>query len=245
MQAIFLEDEGKINSFVASISKPRLTKYLQESGGKMKDALLLYHWNSQLSQALYLPLQSWEIALRNKLNDFLCFKYGPNWPYDPRAVRNLTGKDARRLQETIGRQTIDRNGVPPTTNQIVADLSAGFWVSQLGTSYAVPYGWHNNLKWRVFTNDQTMTREVAAGICNDLLDLRNRVAHHEPIFLRPLDAMKADLDDILNALCAGTAAYMASACSFAEIWAAKPGTQILLGEIEPKKIEGASGTAGV
>jgi hypothetical protein len=235
MQAIFLEDEAKIKSFVASVSKPRLSKYLQKSKSNLKEALLLYHWNSQLSQALYLPLQSWEIALRNKLNEFLCYKYGSNWPYETRALRNLTSKDAKRLQDTIGRQIVDRKGVAPTTNQIVADLSAGFWVSQLGKSYTIPYGWHHNLKHRVFTNDPSMTREDASAICDDLLDLRNRVAHHEPIFQRPLDRLKADLDDILNAMCAGTAAYMASACSFSEIWNAKPGTQILLGETEAKK----------
>ncbi len=235
MQAIFLEDEAKINSFVASVSKPRLSKYLQESKGNLKEALLLYHWNSQLSQALYLPLQSWEIALRNKLNDFLCFKYGANWPTATRALRNFTSKDGKRLQETIGRQTVDRNGIPPTTNQVVADLSAGFWVSQLGKSYAIPYGWHHNLGVHIFSNDKSMTRGDAAEICDDLLDLRNRVAHHEPIFHRPLDTLKADLDDFLNAMCAGTAAYMASACSFSEIWNAKPGAQILLGETEAKK----------
>ena len=222
MQALFESGEESINAFVATISKPRLSKYLQETGGDLKPALLLYHWNSQLSQALYLPLQSWEIALRNKLNDFFCYKYGSNWPYEQRALRNLNRKDLQRLQDPIARQTVHRKGTQPSTNQVVADLSAGFWVSQLGSGYSVPYGWHHNLKFRIFTNDQTLTREDAADMCDDLLDLRNRVAHHEPIFHLALDELREDLDDVLNALCASTSAYMKSACSFSQVWAAKP-----------------------
>lgn len=234
MQAIFLEDEAKVNAFVQAISKPRLSKYLQETTGNLRQALLLYHWNSQLSQALYLPLQSWEIALRNKLNSFLCYKYDEHWPHNPKAVRNLTHKDRKRLQTTIDRQSIERSTQYPETNHIVADLSAGFWVSQLGKSYAVPYVWQSNLKFRVFTNDHALTRNVASEICDDLLDLRNRVAHHEPIFHLPLGELRKDLDEVLNALCASTAAYMASACSFSDIWDNPPGKQILLGETDAK-----------
>ncbi|WP_155263663.1 Abi family protein [Sphingomonas segetis] len=223
MQALFESGEQSINAFVATISKPRLSKYLQESKGDLKVALLLYHWNSQLSQALYLPLQSWEIALRNKLNEFFCYKYNQNWPYEQRARRNLNHKDLKRLTDTIARQTLQRNGAQPTTNQVVADLSAGFWVSQLGAGYAIPYGWHGpNLKFRIFPNDHDLTRQDAADMCDGLLDLRNRVAHHEPIFHLSLEDLRADLDDVLNGLCASTSAYMKSACSFSQVWAGKP-----------------------
>ena len=75
MQAIFLEDEQNVKAFISALSKPRLTKYLQHTNGGEREALLLYHWNSQLSQALYLPLQSWEIVLRNKINNFFIYKY--------------------------------------------------------------------------------------------------------------------------------------------------------------------------
>jgi hypothetical protein len=231
VQAVFLENEDSVNSFATSISRPRLTKYLQESDSNLRRALQLYHWNLQLSQSLYLPLQSWEIVLRNKLNDFFIYKYGGvGWPTDQRALRNFAGNDRRRLDETVNRLSQSANSNTPTTDQIVADLSAGFWVSQFGARYAAHYGWRNNLKFRIFTNDHSIDRDEAYEICSNLLELRNRVAHHEPIFHLPLDVWRSDLNRILNGMCASTANYMASACSFTDIWNAPPGQQILLGE---------------
>jgi hypothetical protein len=233
MQAIFLEDEESVNSFVIAVSKPRLTKYLQECHGDTRKSLLLYHWNSKLSQSLYLPLQSWEVVLRNKLNEFFIFKYGKAWPKNPSAIRNFSGSDRRRLTQTIERLEANLSPAFLTTDKIVSDLSAGFWVSQFGARYEIPYTWRSNLKNRIFANDQTITRDVAEDICDRLLDLRNRVAHHEPIFHLPLDQWRADLDRVLNGMCKNTGGYMASACSFKEVWNDKPGTQILLGETPP------------
>ena len=42
--------------------------------------------------------------------------------------------------------------------------------------------------------------------------------------------LRNDIDLMLRAMCTVTADYMSSACSFSEIWHAKPGTQLLLGE---------------
>lgn len=231
MQAIFLEDEQNVKAFIGALSKPRLTKYLQHTNGGEREALLLYHWNSQLSQALYLPLQSWEIVLRNKINNFFIYKYNnPRWHTDQRALRNLNRNDRRRLDDTVERLARDLAPAIPTTDQIVADLSAGFWVSQFGSDYGAQYGWTNNIKFRVFTNDHTITRPEADDMCNGLLDLRNRVAHHEPIFHLPLDLMRKDLERLLNGMCGATANYMSSACSFNAIWNAKPGDQLVLGQ---------------
>ena len=235
MQAVFLDDEQKVKAFIETVSKPRLSKYLQQTDGNDREALLLYHWNSQLSQALYLPLQSWEISLRNKMNTFLSWKYGSKWPHDQRALRVLTKSETDKLSKTIHYQTQNRKS-PPTTDQIVAGLSVGFWVSLLSKSYDIPFAWRYNLSSRVFKNDATLTRADAWARCDRLLDLRNRVAHHEPIFHLPLLDRRVDLESMLNGLCAGTQAYMASACSFADIWAARPATgstdggQIALGQ---------------
>ena len=48
----------------------------------------------------------WEISLRNRLNEFLIWKFNAKWPYDSRAVRNLKSNENRRLQETIARRAL-------------------------------------------------------------------------------------------------------------------------------------------
>ncbi len=231
MQDIVLASEQDVKALVSSISKPRLTKYLQAERGDERRALSLYHWNSQLAQALYLPLQSWEIILRNRLSAFFIFKYGEaKWPYHAQALRNFNRNDRRRLDQTIERLRRGLGISHPTTDQIVAALSAGFWVSQFGRDYAAQYGWKNNLRFRIFTNDGEMGRELANLMCNELLDLRNRVAHHEPIFHLPLDRMRRNLERLIAGMCGPSAAFLSSACSFSEVWKNKPGLTALAGE---------------
>lgn len=236
MQVIFLEDERKIKSFIATISKARLSKYLSKCGGNEKDAILLYHWNSQLSQSLYLPLQSFEIALRNRLNEYLIYLFGARWPYDSRALRTLANPEIHLLQKTIDRGVRERRS-NPTTDQVVADLSIGFWVSLLAKRYHVPLKWRKNLASHIFTRSRELSVQAAWEKCRRLRDLRNRVAHHEPVFHLKLDELRVELDEMLIALCESTHAYMSSACSFKDIWANPPavGTegkgQLSLGQI--------------
>jgi hypothetical protein len=103
----------------------------------------------------------------------------------------------------------------------VADLSSGFWVSLLSGSYDVPFLWRSNLR-RIFPNDPTLQRAEAWKACDGLLDLRNRIAHHEPILHLPLPWHYAELGRIVAAMCEGTSAYCSSSCSFAECWSRRP-----------------------
>ncbi|KQT87123.1 hypothetical protein ASG48_17315 [Aurantimonas sp. Leaf443] len=184
-------------------------------------AVELYQWNAKLGQSLYIYLQGWEIRLRSKLNGFLVWKYIANWPYDERAPRQMNASDRRRLQEARQRQEMQRSVQAAPTSAIVADLSAGFWVSQLSGSYRIPYVWRHNLP-RVFPHDRVLDAKDAWAICNDLLILRNRVAHHEPILQLPLDRRMRDLKRVVAAMCPATQAYCEASCSFDAVWRARP-----------------------
>lgn len=211
-----------VNSMKASLSAPRFSRYLSECGGNEEHALRLYQWNSLVSQSLYVYMQSWEVCLRNKLNDFLCWKYNASWPYDAsRAVRNLKSDDQRRLTETIRRQQQARGVQPVSTNIIVADLSAGFWVSLLSSKYDVPYKWRYNLS-RVFPHDKSLDRAAAWEICDGTLNLRNRIAHHEPIFHLPLVSHYRDIQRVVAAMCPGTYAFADANCTFRHVLSHRP-----------------------
>lgn len=222
MQAIFAGNEQLANALRGTLSEARFARYLRDSNGDQMLALELYHWNAKLSQCLYLPVQIWEVSLRNKLNVFLCRKYNQSWPYDQqRAVRQLTRSDQNRLQKTISRQRQDRKLANPPTDMIVADLAAGFWVSLLTKSYANPFSWHFNIQ-RVFPHNGALTRDVVSPMCDRILDVRNRIAHHEPIYHMPLDVIRNELDQLIAAMCPGADAYAAGMCSFEDAWAEKP-----------------------
>ena len=81
-------------------------------------------------------------------------------------------------------------------HRIVATLSFGFWVSLLGPGGRTEDGRKANYEmtlWRpalrgAFVHRVKLTRRQAHHPLNALRVLRNRVAHHEPIFARDLIA---------------------------------------------------------
>ncbi|WP_417693429.1 hypothetical protein [Roseibium sp.] len=218
MQEIFQNDPGARSDFITLISRERFTRYIQACDGDEAKAVALYCWNMRAAQSLYVYLQCWEIALRNRLNDFLCWKFGANWPYDDRRfVRNLANDDRRRLAETKDRQERNRKTKPASTSVVVADLSAGFWVSLLSKRYDVPYSWRYNLA-RVFPNDKTLHRALAWEKSDGILRLRNRVAHHEPVYTLPLPDLYQDLQHLVGAMCPATQHFAEASCNFREVW---------------------------
>jgi hypothetical protein len=222
MQVPILDNEEAIRLFRSTISESRFARYLNDSNGRVVDAINLYHFNTEVSKALYSSLQMWEVSLRNKLNSFLVWKFTSSWPYDDRrALRQLTANDRRKVVDSIDRQRQLRRIKTVPVEAIVADLSAGFWVSLLNSGYEVPFVWRYNLV-RVFPNEPRIALKDISDLSNDLLALRNRVAHHEPIYHLPLVERRAQIARALNAMCSGAHQYAEKTCTFAAVWATKP-----------------------
>jgi hypothetical protein len=217
MQDLFADNEEAVKAFRAGISEARLSRYMHDSNGDVIGAINLYLWNTRLSQALYLPLQTWEVLFRNRLNDFLKWRYSPSWPYDTRPQRELTRNEYSRLLETRQRQERLRNVAQVPTDAIVADLSGGFWVALLSKRYDIPFVWRTNVA-RIFPNQKRVERLKAHELSLEMLDLRNRVAHHEPIYHLALDRRRADLDWLLDAMCKTTNEFARRACTFEQVW---------------------------
>ncbi|MCQ8872246.1 Abi family protein [Mesorhizobium sp. LMG17149] len=221
MQETFEKNPDFATLFKKSLSASRFGTYLSASASDEKSAIQLYQWNAKISQSLYIYLQAWEICLRNKMNDFFIWKYKEGWPYDQqKIVRNLKGDDRRRLTETIQRQERDKGVRPVSTSAIVADLTAGFWVSQLSGNYN-HHSWRYNLV-KVFAHETKLDQATAWAICNELLTLRNRIAHHEPVFQLPLNDRRDSLARIVSAMCPATSAFAEATCNFASIWSERP-----------------------
>jgi hypothetical protein len=221
MQAEFFEDEQRVKAFCRTLSAARFARYLRDANGVVHDAVCLYDWNCVVSRSLYAILQVWEIALRNRLNLFLITKYGPDWPYNPKLDRQLSYEERQKLNSSKHHQSKRRGVNPVPTDPIVADLSVGFWSGLLAKSYEIPFGWRKSLV-QVFPNDPLLARPTASSICVDLSDLRNRVAHHEPIYHLALEDRWDDLCKLTKALCNGSHAYGKLTCNFPEVWADRP-----------------------
>lgn len=222
MQDVFRQHPALVEEFKNTLSAPRFLRYSKAANGDDLAAIELYQWNAKLAQSLYIYTQAWEIALRNRLDGFLCWKYNTSWPYDERrAVRQFANQDKKKLREAIDRQERYREAKPAPRSAIIADLPAGFWVSLLSASYDIPFVWRHNIR-RVFPHEATLGAKEAHAICERLLELRNRIAHHEPIFHLPLLGLHEQMRRIVTAMCRATAAYCDVTCSFQQVWSAKP-----------------------
>lgn len=216
MQGDWKHSNDLVTSLAASLTSARFARYQEACNGDPLLAVALYEWNARLSQSLYIAIQAWEVTLRNKLDGFLRWKYNSGWPYDlQRARRNFQGHDRRRLEETIQREEKRRGYKPVSTDAIVADLSAGFWVSLLSSSYDIPFTWRHNIR-RILPHN-AIERSEAYDICSRLLTLRNRIAHHEPIYHLDLDRDHADLLKLTAGMCPGALHLVNWNCSYKRV----------------------------
>jgi hypothetical protein len=203
-----------------------MATYIQAAGGDRKKALRLYTWNTAVSAAFYGPLQGLEVALRNAAHRQLSISYGPAW-YDNPAC----GLDAGTLDRIDGaRSSLNRGKYPIDPPHMVAELPFGFWVSLLGKGGRAPAPdtgkkdyektlWRKCL-YKAFPYAR-LSRSQAHTPLDYLRTLRNRIAHHEPIFGRHLEADIRSIISVSGWICPKTADWIAHHSRVEELLACK------------------------
>ncbi|GAB2654023.1 Abi family protein [Saccharopolyspora gloriosae] len=179
----------------STLSAARFQRYLTAANGEHADALRLYRWNLDVSAAFYAPLHWLEIGLRNGVHERLREHFGSGqwWElvqltgYGRRAVTKEHAKLKRQKQAGF------------TADDVVAKLSLGFWVSL--TSKGRGYDrtlWVPALHG-AFPRFRGPRRDLHERL-SGLLELRNRIMHHEPIFHLDLPARRAEIYRVLDHL---------------------------------------------
>ena len=183
---------GLFGDLGASFSPEPMGTYVAVAEGDPERAVELYAWNTVVSAAFYEPLQGLEVALRNAMHVQLARCYGEAWYDNPAA-----GLDIGTLERIAKARTdLARAGQVPTPSRVVAELSFGVWVALVGGGRRLDLAgrranyemtlWRPALS-RAFPHRARLTRAAAHRGLNPLCKLRNRIAHHEPIFTRRLD----------------------------------------------------------
>ena len=131
--------------------------------------------------------------------------YGLRW-YDNPAIGMAPA--ALRLVGDA-KDTLAKSRKPVDPPRVVAELSFGFWVSLLGRG---PSGRYETTLWRpavhrAFPHIRSLRKHVHAPL-DSLRVLRNRIAHHEPIFTRHLAADYARILTVIGWICPDTAAWI-------------------------------------
>lgn len=181
------------------LSAPRFATYLQARAGDRADALALYRWNLEVSAAFLVPLHVLEVTLRNAIVDAIEGVHGGTWPWSAGFIRSLPNPPAPNYSPTRDLQVLSRQH--QTSGKIIADLKFVFWERML-TSRHQGRIWDRAF-YIVFPNSlQTLggssqARSELREDIEEIRKLRNRIAHHEPIFMRPI---YDDLDAIYRAV---------------------------------------------
>jgi hypothetical protein len=167
-------------SMGAMLSAARLGPYLAWHSGDLEAAWRTYSWNIQVCRAFYPLLHFAEIALRNAVHHELGSVFGrPDW-----WSAGLLTVHGNRLVEQAHEKA--RQTKPtPSTDDIVATLTLGFWVSLVSSAYDRRL-WVRGL-YRAFPHYRGRRDALHTDLRN-VLELRNRVMHHEPIYRRDLAA---------------------------------------------------------
>jgi hypothetical protein len=168
------------------LSEPRFTTYLKHSDNDRELALRLYQWNLEISASLIVPLHLLEVTLRNAVIYGLASVHTENWAWNKGFIRTLPNPQKgyspqRNLLEEAKRQ--------PTIGKVVAELKFAFW-QRMFTSRHDGHLWNHHLL-RVFPNAPCgiSVLKLRSQIYHDvgiIREVRNRIAHHEPIFTRDI-----------------------------------------------------------
>lgn len=199
----FLRTANINASLERRISTARLNKYLALADGELDAALSQYEQNTKLSEAFYTPLQCLEICLRNTIHEQMSAAYASHWLTNggpPLSVASLA-----MIDEAVAE--LKNNVLAPTPDDIVAELKFAFWIGLLGQHY-------DNTLWRKalykgFANGGSKRRQVVHQRFNVIRRLRNRIAHHEPIFMRDNARDHAEILEAIGWMCADTQAWAA------------------------------------
>lgn len=163
-------------------SESRISPYLQENNSAT-EVLNKYQINIILSEAMLPALHYFEICLRNRLNQLFCKKYGNDWLIHPPQELTISLEDLKKIEKILNRirRETKRN---PLHDDILAQMTFGFWCSFFHRKYD-PILWHQKDSFiTVFPNLSRINRK-RSYIEHRILqikDIRNRIAHHEPIW---------------------------------------------------------------
>ena len=167
------------SQFHTAISIPRFQRYLQ-AGGNRDKALALYRANVALSQQLFGVIGVFEVILRNSIDRHMIAQQGNEWLENAVAPGGYFDiSPGCEIPYHSIQEAIHRMGIQYTHDGLITRLTFGFWTYLFSPKEFAAAG---SSLLGVFPNRPFGTKQKT--IFQNLVkinDLRNRIAHHEPI----------------------------------------------------------------
>ncbi|MBU3690068.1 MAG: hypothetical protein B7C54_04640 [Acidimicrobiales bacterium mtb01] len=173
------------------LSPARLATYLDAEEGDLDRAIRLYEWNAAVSAALFEVIGHVEVVLRNSIHQQMvgwCRAHG----HDENWFLNGHGYLDNRLVSQVDRVRLrfPNSEAGPTAGQYITELGFGFWRYLLSGKYRSSL-WAFAIR-HAFPRAEPASFDKLFNRVRRLQLIRNRVAHHEPIFSRRIDLAVLD-----------------------------------------------------
>ena len=177
----------KYSVFEDIISPERMQRYLAACNHNTRKAMTLYRYNIKLSQELLALIGYFEVALRNKINKLLITQFGNDWLRDAILPDGIFYSD-HRVQKTKSIIQKVYHGLCRSNsyshNKLLSEMEFGIWKYMFSN---VQYALTGQTLLSIFKNKPTSspsnqyTNTYIFRELDYINNLRNRIAHHEPI----------------------------------------------------------------
>lgn len=211
------------NELQRCLTNERLSSYFADTDGSLEHVFELYEWNMAASAAVMEMTSMVEVIVRNALDSALTGwastrAPGTSWL----DLADLDDRGREDVAKARNRATRWRK-VPEVHGKVIAELSLGFWrflvESRYYTSLWVPAA------YRAFPHgpeDRRTRQEAVVERMKQLMVVRNRAAHHEPIHRRALDNDLRAATDLSTWVSRDAGAWLAEKNSLRELIARHP-----------------------
>lgn len=173
-------DPSSFETLSRLLSMDRFATFIRAAGGSHERALRLYAWNIEISSAFWGSFHILEASLRNALHQELTkMANQEDWWNARLPLHTQTMKDVH----TAVALATQKHKKSLTIGHVVAELNLACWSGMLANRYQKSL-WEGSLIY-AFPH-YTGRRGALHDDLERLRMLRNRIAHHEPIFERNL-----------------------------------------------------------
>ena len=171
-QYLYGVGQEQIEAIISAITRERLSTYVNATA---TEALALYELNSELSTSIFKVIGSFEIVFRNAVAKAIAEQFNTEDWYQCDEFTSALNCNLRRRIQDVRSRLGNRN---LRAGHVISELNFHFWVALHERCYEHTF-------WTRFLRNIWPEGQRRSEVHSDLLrikELRNRIAHHEPVF---------------------------------------------------------------
>ncbi|HAY34049.1 MAG TPA: CAAX protease [Ignavibacteria bacterium] len=177
----------KYSDFENIMSPERMGRYFTACRSNSRKSMTLYRKNLELTQELFTIISCFEIALRNATDNHYKVIYGNDWLRNSALPAGMFNTPHCGKTPSIISFAVRKLGGNYSHSKLIAEMDFGFWRYMFARHQYYAGG---QTLLRIFPSKPTSSalqhydHNYVFAKLEELNELRNRLAHHEPVVFR-------------------------------------------------------------